>query len=323
MPKFTMMVGVPGSGKSTRAKELSLETGAVIMSSDALRFELFGDETSQEDNNLVFQELHKRTKEALASGKDVIYDATNTNRKKRKHLLSQLGKDVEKRAMVLPISYHAAIMNDKKRERIVGEDVIRKFIKSFHIPQVSEGWDHIELCYKHKDIDPRIDVSDLDFHRTQEFFLMNDYCGGVLAHPQNNPFHTLSVDRHIYKAYKYVRDNYHGSDKELVLLASLYHDVGKPFCRETNPETLYDSFFGHENVSAQIAAMNMLQMGYSTEDILMVTDLVQHHMLFLNEEKHEKERKKVHNKKKAHMSEHDPYRFKLLELLRRADVQAK
>lgn len=323
MPIFTMMIGVPGSGKSTKTREISERTGAVIMSSDALRLELFGDETSQEDNNLVFTELHRRTKEALASGRDVVYDATNTNRKKRRHLLSQLDKDVEKRAMVLPISYHAAIMNDRKRERIVGEDVIRKFIKSFHIPQASEGWDHIELCYEHKGINSRIDVSDLDFHHAQEFFLINDYCGGVLSHPQNNPFHTLSVDRHIYKAYEYVRENYNGSDKELVLLASLYHDVGKPFCRETNHETLYDSFFGHENVSAQIATMNMLQMDYSTEEILMVADLVQHHMLFLNPDKYEKERKRIGSKKGSQMADLDPYKFKLLELLRRADAQAK
>lgn len=44
MPKFIMMVGLPGSGKSTWAKEYvkTSENETVILSSDAVREELFG-----------------------------------------------------------------------------------------------------------------------------------------------------------------------------------------------------------------------------------------------------------------------------------------
>ena len=42
-PTFTMMVGLPGSGKSTYAKELAERTNAKICSSDAIREELTGD----------------------------------------------------------------------------------------------------------------------------------------------------------------------------------------------------------------------------------------------------------------------------------------
>ena len=43
MPKFIMMVGLPGSGKSTWAKEYAKtsENETVILSSDAIREELF------------------------------------------------------------------------------------------------------------------------------------------------------------------------------------------------------------------------------------------------------------------------------------------
>ena len=36
-PNVYIMVGVPGSGKSTVAKELSEQNGAIILSSDSIR----------------------------------------------------------------------------------------------------------------------------------------------------------------------------------------------------------------------------------------------------------------------------------------------
>ena len=76
-PTMTMMVGLAASGKSTYAKKLANDTDAIILSSDAIRWELFGDETDQEHNQQVFQELHERAKECLCDGRNVIYDATN------------------------------------------------------------------------------------------------------------------------------------------------------------------------------------------------------------------------------------------------------
>lgn len=64
-PYFVMMVGLPGSGKSTYAKELADEMRAVICSSDAIREELRGDENSQDKNEEVFKILHSRIKECL------------------------------------------------------------------------------------------------------------------------------------------------------------------------------------------------------------------------------------------------------------------
>ena len=65
-PTMTMMVGLAASGKSTYAKKIVNDTDAIILSSDAIRWELFGDETDQEHNQQVFQELHKRAKNGLS-----------------------------------------------------------------------------------------------------------------------------------------------------------------------------------------------------------------------------------------------------------------
>ena len=69
VPYFIMMVGLPGSGKSTYAKKLSDKVQITIYSSDAIREELFGDENCQTDNNEVFETLHKRVKDRLRNKK--------------------------------------------------------------------------------------------------------------------------------------------------------------------------------------------------------------------------------------------------------------
>ena len=61
MQKLIVMVGVPGSGKSTYAKNTFSKT-AEILSSDALRKELLGNENDQKHNDYVFAELYKRAR---------------------------------------------------------------------------------------------------------------------------------------------------------------------------------------------------------------------------------------------------------------------
>ena len=92
-PIFIMMLGLPGSGKSTHAKELAERINAVIHSSDALREELTGDINNQNNNELVFQTLHKRIKEDLINGKNCIYDACQVKRKDRMNKYKKLWGD--------------------------------------------------------------------------------------------------------------------------------------------------------------------------------------------------------------------------------------
>ena len=61
MNDLIMLVGVSGSGKSTLAKMLKEgNDNIVIVSSDAVRAELLGDENDQSRNGEVFNEVHKR-----------------------------------------------------------------------------------------------------------------------------------------------------------------------------------------------------------------------------------------------------------------------
>ena len=89
MTRFVMMCGLPGSGKSTYADELARKEGFIVHSSDKIREEL-GDVNDQSKNEQVFTILHKRIKDDLRSEKNVIYDATNINRKRRVAFLREL-----------------------------------------------------------------------------------------------------------------------------------------------------------------------------------------------------------------------------------------
>ena len=82
-PMFMMMVGLPYSGKSCYAEKLKEEFNAVVHSSDAIREEILGDVQDQNNNGKVFDVLHRRVIEDLSNGRNVIYDATNINYKRR------------------------------------------------------------------------------------------------------------------------------------------------------------------------------------------------------------------------------------------------
>lgn len=75
-----MLFGYPGSGKTTTAKILADLTGAVRLSSDEIRLEMFAKPRyTQAEHDVVYATINQRAEELLANGKDVIYDA-NLNR---------------------------------------------------------------------------------------------------------------------------------------------------------------------------------------------------------------------------------------------------
>lgn len=89
-PMFMMMVGLPYSGKSCYAEKLKEEFNAVVHSSDAIREEILRDVQDQNNNGKVFDVLHRRVIEDLSNGRNVIYDATNINYKRRMDTIQRL-----------------------------------------------------------------------------------------------------------------------------------------------------------------------------------------------------------------------------------------
>ena len=279
MIQLIMLCGISGNGKSTYAHTLGKEYK--IHSSDKLREEILGDVDCQDRNNELFEELHNRVIFDLKEGRSVIYDATNINMRRRIYFLTKLkGIECERKIIYFNNSLDLCKARDFNRERKVGNTVIDKQYKSLKIPQYYEGWDSIEVVsnVEGKDLTRDYDIEDMsleDYHELcREFEL-----GNIIGSSQNNHHHSLSIDRHCYKVYKVIKEQ----SKDISLLwSALLHDIGKDFCRSTNVDTLYDSFYGHELVSAQIAFSILNNLNIETDQILEIADIIQNHMRVLN-----------------------------------------
>lgn len=314
MAIFHMLVGLPASGKSTYAKELQNEN-TIILSSDNLREELYGDINNQEHNSELFQEMNKRTKEYLLKGYNVIYDATNINSKRRMSLLKELNKTKCKKVCIyFAIDVKDCILNDCYRDRQVGTEVIDKMYINMQVPMYHEGWDDIIIktpeVTKISYFRPIFDIKN---YRDYLNLISDKLTKACINLSQDNPHHTLSVSRHMYFAYDWIKDY---CDNELLLIATLLHDIGKPYCKLFKKDSRYASFYGHENVSAQLSILFLLKSNLSPEEIIKVATYIQLHMrlMNLNDNVSAKEKfcKLVGNEL-----------FDELSLLRNADYQAK
>ena len=70
--EFIMFVGIPGSGKSYMAEQYA-QRGYHVHSSDAIRKELFGDESIQGKATQVFDLLLKRVRQDLSQGISCVW----------------------------------------------------------------------------------------------------------------------------------------------------------------------------------------------------------------------------------------------------------
>ncbi len=143
MTTLILMVGIPGSGKSTYTKT-KVDRRIRVLSSDDIRKELFGSEDDQEHNEEIFNTLYSRARKLLEDGKDVLIDATNSNKINRKRALSHFDDmNIRRKAIVIETPVNLCIERDKGRKRVVGEKVINEFSASFEFPTKDEGFDEI------------------------------------------------------------------------------------------------------------------------------------------------------------------------------------
>lgn len=82
-----LMVGYPGSGKTTVSKMIQEQTGAVHLWADAERRKMFDNPThSHSESKQLYKHLNEVTERLLADGKSVIFDTNFNFRKDRDRL---------------------------------------------------------------------------------------------------------------------------------------------------------------------------------------------------------------------------------------------
>jgi predicted kinase len=92
-----LMVGYPGSGKTTAARYIRELTGAVHIWADEERANMFErPDHSWEESQKLYKVLNQRAAELLAEGRSVIFDANfnfRMNRKKLRRIAAEQGAD--------------------------------------------------------------------------------------------------------------------------------------------------------------------------------------------------------------------------------------
>ena len=137
-----MLIGLPGSGKSTWAQRV----GATVLSSVAMRIVLSGDVNDQTIHGKVFGAMRHLLKSRLEIGASpTIIDSTNLRRRDRKpwiRLAKKLG--ARREAVYFDVPVKTALERNRKRSRQVPEEVIQMMTERMQMPTVQEGFDSVE-----------------------------------------------------------------------------------------------------------------------------------------------------------------------------------
>ena len=141
-------VELPGSGKSTYAKNFIKDKDIEYLSSDELRAVYGKDETDQSVTSIVFGHIKRKVDEFLKDGKNVLVDATSVNRRERSDYINNAKKYGAKVvAIVFKMDRQGLIDRNKKRGeqggRVVPDFVIDKMLAKFEEPSYGEGIEEI------------------------------------------------------------------------------------------------------------------------------------------------------------------------------------
>lgn len=94
-PTLYLLMGLPGSGKTTAATKIASLTGAVHISSDNFRLSLFESPTfSQDEHDALYKMLDYMCELLLKNGTSVVYDA-NLNRLQHRQEKYHLAKKLK------------------------------------------------------------------------------------------------------------------------------------------------------------------------------------------------------------------------------------
>ena len=283
MPLLIMLVGLPGSGKSTYAKEI-VETfdSYIVLSSDYYRKFLYGDENDQTHNQDVFSSLYYDMRKYLNQGKTVIFDATNINMKDRRRCFDAIKevKNLSVMAMVVNTPFAECVYRDSLRERKVGYNVIDKMRRRFEFPQYFEGFNHISLVNTHN--------YDAEFRNNIEQCMAN--------FDQKNPWHSYTLGEHSNRVAQQFDNN------DIRYEAGLLHDIGKLYTI-TFDENNVAHYYNHDNVGAYYVCSHpeIVNPKYDFNELLFYINQHMHIQQIISSEKASKKYRKLFGDKRYDM----------------------
>ena len=146
MSKLFIMMGAPGSGKTTWCKN-NVPKNAVYISRDEIRFNIIKDEDSYfSKEKIVYDIFINKINEALESGLDVYADQTSLNAGSRKKLINALNKKPDEIIGIYfttPLDIVLQRNAQRTGRALVPEDVVINMFNSLTRPTLDEGFTEI------------------------------------------------------------------------------------------------------------------------------------------------------------------------------------
>lgn len=249
------MVGLQGSGKSTKAKELATEYNAIVLSSDGYRKMKSFEGAS---NEAIFTALYKDAGSYLRSGVDIIIDATNTTLKSRRKAIEALkSTGCEFVAYIMNTPYEVCVervmrRNEDPTQHNVPLEVLTKYLISFEIPFYEEGFSDI-IIDTVEPFSPNV--------RSLILLLMKEF-------DQKTPHHDFKLLDHCMRVASFLPE----SARETGIL----HDVGKMFTQSFDDKGIAH-YYGHHNAGAYYLVSNT-SVTAERDELLDLLFIVNYHM---------------------------------------------
>ena len=146
-----LTIGMPGSGKTTWFKR----RGVTPLSSDMLRSILFDDITEQRYQSLVFSTLRSLLRARLIAKMPWNYvDATNLSPGERRQWIKMSkGFGYEVQAVYFDVPIEVCLERNRRRERMVPEEVMRRLAAKLKPPTFDEGFSKIVVVRVKQKVD--------------------------------------------------------------------------------------------------------------------------------------------------------------------------
>jgi predicted kinase len=149
-PTVTLLVGPPACGKSTWVENNKYDHK--IVSRDEVVMGLAGDISYTEafdtvDHKKVDQLNNHNLSTMIVNEQSFIVDQTNMSRKSRRKILSQVGNNYWKKAVVFAIGYEEIFRRRiERKDKVIPDYVMKNMIGNFMVPMYDE-FDEIEWVF--------------------------------------------------------------------------------------------------------------------------------------------------------------------------------
>lgn len=146
----TLMVGLPCSGKSILVEKIKTDKDIIVCRDDIIMEigigKTYNEKYNTIDNHAVNNLFEKRKREAIKSGKNVIFDLTNLSQKDRRKILKGFD-NYKKKAIVNLVGMKELLKRNinryKKTGKFIYPEVYDRMMRKFY-PPMYDQFDEIE-----------------------------------------------------------------------------------------------------------------------------------------------------------------------------------